>query len=424
VTGAVYRYGVTGFGPGTGQRRRFPALDPEPPPPPWWRRLVIPAALLAVAGAVVAVVQLYPSPATGPQRTVARAGHSTQGLPAGPRIQAPGRIAAITPTGALVLANPDGTQLTRVHGLGNVGQNLTRSPGGRYLALFNGQLVSVKQGPALASYPSKIPLSSLYSVAWPQPFADHDRAVVMLHDYGDPSQSASNPIFVASIASGNTVPLGNGDSVAGDPQAAGVFVTVAAPLGATATSLADSPDSAVVLRDAGHAAVRLATAVQLARDLGLHGRPPVSLAVFPSPSGREVAVTVRPAAGGPARGIVVLSRAGRLIARIPGTLAAFSGPVGDGTGPVPPVWSPSGRSLAYLSASQSGRQGVGIWSARGHLVASELPATNGSYDGCIWSPDDRLILCAAAGGDWAVASARSGPAGAARGAGFPVAWLR
>jgi hypothetical protein len=55
--GAVYRYGVTGFGPGTGQRRRFPALDPEPPPPPWWR-LVIPVALLAVAGAVVAVVQL------------------------------------------------------------------------------------------------------------------------------------------------------------------------------------------------------------------------------------------------------------------------------------------------------------------------------------------------------------------------------
>ena len=311
VTGAVYRYGVTGFGPDTGQRRRFPALDPEPPPPPWWRRLVIPAALLAVAGAVVAVVQLYPFPATGPHRTPARAGHSAQGQPTGPRIHAPGRIAAITPAGALVLANPDGTQLTRVHGLGNVGQNLTLSPGGRYLALFNGQLVSVKRGPALASYPGKVPLSSLYSVAWPQPFADHDRAVVMLNDYGDPSESASNPIFVASIASGSTVPLGNGDSVAGDPQAAGVFVAVAAPLGATATSIADSPDSAIVLRDAGHAAVRLATAAQLARDLGLHGRPLVSLAVFPSPSGREVAVTVRPAAGGPARGIVVLSRAGR-----------------------------------------------------------------------------------------------------------------
>src|SRR5690242_20804808 len=49
-----------------------------------------------------------------PYTTLFRSGHSTQGLPAGPRIQAPGRIAAITPTGALVLANPDGTQLTRV----------------------------------------------------------------------------------------------------------------------------------------------------------------------------------------------------------------------------------------------------------------------------------------------------------------------
>ena len=60
---------------------------------------MIPAALLAVAGAVVAVVQLYPFPATGPHRTAARAGHSTQGQPAGPRIQASGRIAAITPAG-------------------------------------------------------------------------------------------------------------------------------------------------------------------------------------------------------------------------------------------------------------------------------------------------------------------------------------
>jgi hypothetical protein len=424
VTRADYRYGVTGTGQDSGQRRRFPALDPEPPPPPWWRRLVIPAALLAVAGAVVAVVQLYPFSATAPHRAAAHAGHSTRGQPAGPRFQAPGRIVAITPAGALVLANPDGSHLTRVHGLGNVGQNLTLSPGGRYLALFNGQLVSIRPGPALASYPGKIPVSSLYSVAWPQPFADHDRAVAMLQDYGDPSESVSTPIFVVSIASGDTVRLGNGDSVAGDPQAPGVFVAVAAPFGRTATSLTGNPDSAVVLRDAGHPPVTLATAARLGRDLGLHGRPPVSLAVFPSPTGRDVAVIVRPAAGGPARGIVVLSRTGQLIARIPGTLATGNGPAGGSAEPVPPVWSPSGRSLAFLSASQSGRQGVGIWSARGHVVASELPATNGSYGGCVWSPDGRLILCAAADGDWAVASAGGGPAGAARGTGFPVAWLR
>jgi hypothetical protein len=164
VTGAVYRYGVAGFEQDSGERRRFPALDPEPPPPPWWRRLLIPA-----------------------------------------------------------------------------------------------------------SYPGKVPLSSLYSVAWPQPFADHDRAVAMLKDYGDPTESASNPIFVASIASGDTVPLGTGDSVAGDPQAPGVFVAVAAPLGRTATSLAGSPNSAVLLRDAGHRPVMLATAAQLDRYLGLHG---------------------------------------------------------------------------------------------------------------------------------------------------------
>jgi WD40-like Beta Propeller Repeat len=179
-----------------------------------------------------------------------------------------------------------------------------------------------------------------------------------------------------------------------------------------------------VLRDAGHRPVILATAAQLDRYLGLHGRPPVSLAVFASPSGGKLAVTIRPAAGGPVRGIVVLSRAGKLIARIPGPLATSRGSACASGEPIPPVWSPSGRSLAFLSASQSGRQGVGIWAARGHLVASELPATNGSYGGCVWSPDGRLILCAAADGDWAVASAGGAPAGAARGAGFPVAWLR
>ena len=385
---------------------------------------MIPAALLVLAGAVAAVVQLHPFAGTPAHRAAARAGQPAQAQPAGPRIHAAGRIVASTPAGALVLANPDGSHLTPVRGLGNAGQHLTLSPGGRYLALFNGQLVSIRPGPALASYPGKVPLSSLFSVAWPQPFANHDRAVAMLKDYGDPSESASNPIVVASIASGDTVSLGNGDSVAGDPQALGVFVTVAAPLGRTPTSLAGSPDSGVVLRDAGHAPERLATAAQLVRDLGLHGQPPVSLAVFPSPSGREVAITIRPAAGGPARGIVVLSRSGHLIARIPGALATGGGALGDGTEPVPPVWSASGRYLAFLSAGQSGRPGVGIWSAGRHLVAAQLPPANGSYRSCVWSPDGRQILCAAAGGDWAVASAGGGgPAGVARGAGSPVTWL-
>jgi hypothetical protein len=140
---------VAGFEQDSGARRRFPALDPEPPPPPWWRRLVIPAALLVLADAVAAVVQLNPFSSTATHQVAPRAGHPTQGQLAGPRIQAPGRIVAITPAGALVLANPDGSHLTRVHGLGNVGQHLTLSPDARYPALFNGQLVSIRQGPAL-----------------------------------------------------------------------------------------------------------------------------------------------------------------------------------------------------------------------------------------------------------------------------------
>ena len=51
----------------------------------------------------------------------------------------------------------------------------------------------------------------------------------MLRDFGDPTQSASNPISVVSIATGRSVSLGTGDQVAGDPAAEGVFASLTAP---------------------------------------------------------------------------------------------------------------------------------------------------------------------------------------------------
>ena len=213
--------------------------------------------------------------------------------------------------------------------------------------------------------------------------------------------------------------LGLGDQVAGDPAAEGVFTTVTAPLAAHAVSLQTSPDATVVLRDAGRRPVRLATAAELSQDVGLRRRLAVSLAVYPSPSGAEASVTVRPAGGGSGGGMVILTRSGRLVAALP---------VRGGSGPAlsAPVWSPSGTSLAYLGTSRSAAPRLSVWSAgRQAVVSSTLPPLAGRYGACVWSPDGTSVLCPAAGGsEWVVTPAAGGHPAVASGPGLPVAWLQ
>ena len=415
---AAYRGSVAGFQRDEVPRRRFPALDPEPPPPPWWRRLLWPACVLAGAAVAVTAVQVLPSLFAGSpaaRSAAARPGHR----PAGPVIRASGRIVVVTASGGLALANPDGSHLARAGGIGNVGDAVAASPDNRYISLLNGQVISVRPGPSLASFPGKVELDSNTTVPLPDPFADHERAVVMLADFGDPAFSSSNPISVVSIATGRSVSLGSGHQVAGDPAAAGVFTTVTEPLPEVGVSLQITPDARVVRRDAGLPPVRLATAGELSHAVGLPRRLAVSLAVYPSPSGAEAAVTVRPASGGRGGGLVILTRSGRTVTALP---------AGAGTGPAPgnPVWSPSGTSLAYLSTSSSGASRLSVWSAgRPGVVSSALPALAGRYGACVWAPDAAAVLCPAAGGSqWVVARAAGGRPAVTRGPGLPVAWLR
>jgi hypothetical protein len=418
VIGAIYRGSVAGFQRDEVPRRRFPALDPEPPPPPWWRRLLVPAGVLAAVAVVVTAVRLLlplvvGSPASRSPEAV-RLGHH----PVGPAVRAAGRVVLVTGSGSLALANPDGSHLARPGGLGNVGDAVAASPDNRYISLLNGQVISISAGPRLASFPGKVQLSSNTTVTLPDPFADHGRAVVMLQDYGDPTFSSSNPISVISIATGRSVSLGTGDQVAGDPAAAGVFTTVTGPLPTGAVSLQNNPDATVVLRDAGRPPVLLATASELSHDVGLPRHLAVSLAVYPSPSGASAAVTVRPASGGSDGGIVILTRAGRMVAALL---------VRRGAGPdlSAPFWSPSAKSLAYLSTGRSGAAQLSIWAAGRPIESSDLPASAGRYGSCVWAPDGTSVLCASAGGsEWVVARAAGGQTAVTPGPGLPVAWLR
>jgi hypothetical protein len=422
VIGAPYRGPVAAFQRDETPRRRFPALDPEPPPPPWWRRLLWPACALAAAALVVTAVRLVPSFFPGSPTAPGHsrgAHHPRRGEGAGPAPPAAGRVVFVTQSGALALANPDGSHLARAGGFGNVGDSVAVSPDNRYISLLNGQVIRISPGPALASFPGKVQPGSGSAVALPDPFADHGQAVVMLQDFGDPTYSSTNPISVISIATGRSVALGSGDQVAGDPAAAGVFTTVSASIAAGAASLVTTPDARVVIRDAGRPPVLLVTARQLTRDLGLPRRLAVSLAVYPSPRGTEAAVTVRPAAGGPGGGLVILTRSGRTVARLPARAGAAPAPGG-------PAWSPSGKSLAYLGSTSGGSPELSVWSAgRRPLESSPLPASAGRYGECVWAPDATSVLCPASGGSqWVIAPAGGGLPAVVPGPGMPVAWLR
>src|SRR5216683_1052745 len=209
-------------------------------------RVGMPAGVLAIAGTVVTAVLFWPF-SSGAPRSAAWAA------------LADGRIVAVTPAGGFALSDPAGGHVTRPGGLGSVGDLVAAAPGNRLIALFNGQVVRVRPGPALAPYPAKVPLSSETSVAWPDPFADQGRALVILLDYGTLTGSTSNPISVVSLATGERASLGAGEHVAGDPRAAGAFVAVAAPARPSATLVRATPDSRIELRDAARPPFLLAT---------------------------------------------------------------------------------------------------------------------------------------------------------------------
>lgn len=329
-----------------------------------------------------------------------------------------GRIVVLAPAGYLALADPDGTHVTRMSALGNAGQSVTAAPDGRFLSLGNGQFAVVRNGATLAAYPSKVPLSSNYAAAQPDSFAYHDRDVVMLgNNGGGSSYSVQNPITVFSLGTGSSTPLGIGDAVAGDPLAAGVFASVAAPPTASATVTQVTPDSRVELRDAGRPALVLATAGALNRDLGQGRNGPVQLIPYPDPSGDKIAVVVRSAShsqeGG---GIVVLNRAGRV-------LATRATPFGV---PGIPAWSPSGASLAYASTGSTGNA-LFIWTVGQPGAPRAVPSGDSTYVWCVWSPDGRSILCDATANagpqGWAVGTTSGGALTMVGGLGQPVAWL-
>ncbi|HKB30049.1 MAG TPA: hypothetical protein VKD26_04360, partial [Streptosporangiaceae bacterium] len=336
-----------------------------------------------------------------------------------------GRIMVATQEGYLALTDPDGAHYTRVtvRGLVPAGQIAPiLAPDGRSLTTL-GQVIAIGGGQPAAAQNTNVDLNMM-SPANSGPFADHDRALVATDNfYGYGSATAS--IVVYDLAGGGHRALGTGDNVAGDPAAAGAFVSVAGPVqpSASVANPARNPDARVELRDAGRRPVVLATARTLSRVLGLDPSAAVDLVPYPDPAGDKVAVQVELVnGGGQTGGVVVLNRSGHVLGSVP----PVSGPVVG----QPLAWSPTGRALAFPGPSAGvGRPQLITWTVGAQPRSDAFPGASLRYGPCLWSPGESAILCSAFGQGgpqserWVLASIQGGPMATVAARGTPLVWL-
>lgn len=407
VAGAAMTGAVTGEAYSSGPR--FPALDPEPPPAQRVRRrILVGVACVAIAAVVVGL-------------SLVLSGSHVKGgpevMPATIRLF--GRVVVVDRLGNLATSRPDGTNVRVVPSVGKVQLTIVASADGKFLATRDGTVISLA-GPVVSVEHTAINLERSQAVPMSEPFADHDRALVVLNvgRFGGPTATAG--VEVVDLASGRQVPLGTADAASGDPAQVGAFVS--APASDTSTSTAGqvrTADSAVELRDAGAAAVRLISAAQAADVVGIDPSIPVALEPFPDAAGDKVAITVTMTNGNAPAGLVIVDRSGQ----IQGEVLASVGMVVQSL----VSWSPDGSTLAYVTPSRNG-SAVATWTVGGGSTVRPMPPGGPAPFGCLWSPDGTALVCPGSGDaqnkqEWYVMGAGPGPVAVVVAPWLPLAWI-
>jgi hypothetical protein len=311
---------------------------------------------------------------------------------------------------------------------------------GRYLANLEGQLVTM--GPAGPTSISNLVTSAGLaatdqgaSSGWAHvSFADGGRYVVATTcNLASPvSQSWVADLIPASGGKGRA--LGTVTDAVGDPDSAAAIVS--GPVSSSAASSATecfspetAPDNAVELRVPGRGNRTLVTAAKLKGALGWPLATPVLLSTYPGPGGSRLALRVQadtpPGQQVPRQAVVVISRAGRILAHMP--LPAASSLM---------QWSPDGQRIALCRAGPRAPSGVAVWSP-GHGVRTiALPGHHDvACNQLLWSPDGSQLIYAAYATErgltqadnlqhgWTVIDLRSGRVHDVTAPGQPAAWL-
>jgi hypothetical protein len=187
----------------------------------------------------------------------------------------------------------------------------------------------------------------------------------------------------------------------------------------------------VEIRQPGHAARTLVTAAELKGVLGWPSATQVLLSADPGPGGSRLAVRVfvdtPPGQGQPVprQAVVVISRAGRILAHM--ALPGASGMM---------QWSPDGHRIAFCGAGPRAPSSVTVWSVGQGVRTIVLP---GRHDvACrqlLWSPGGSQLIYAAKATErgltkadnlqhgWTVIDLRSGQVHDVTAPGQPAAWL-
>ena len=367
-----------------------PAFEPRPLRP---RRLHyavgLIAVLLLVTGGVTAVLR----PSSGQPKRI-------DGLRS-----LYGDIAAETPGGAVVSYEPATGRETRyiLNGAPPRFRPVALSPDGTTWLGSDGVVLTVADG--RVAHASVAVADGMPETAGPvsDPFSDGDSGVVVMSRR---TRVAPSEASVVDVRNGSSYDLGPAEAAAGDPQEMGAFVSAEGVTGYD-----------VELRRPGEAPQKLATAAQLAVDVGWNPDRPVRLAVYPSPTGEALAVVLTPleAIGGDTP-MAVLDRTGGLLAAID-----------DWRGPMygaRPVWSPGAHQLAYPTYTTSG-PAVAVGTETGAFGTVSAPPES-VIGPCVWSVSSTDVMCQARTGnraEWLYALPTSGRLLASRSAGRPVGWV-
>jgi hypothetical protein len=377
---------------------RFPAIEPEPPPVSFVRRLARVTAVLAAVAGVGAAVTVAP---TLGDDAVPRP--EPTGAPA-----APGRVVVV-----------DGMHLSITDSRGAVRGPLTDDlqidpafvdvvpdPAGKRAVTGAGpgfgettQLLVDLTRPMARAVPA-VPADLLQDgVLAAAPWADRGRSLVL----------ASGPeldrLGLVDVTTGRVTPVGRGTSAAGDPTAAAVL----AATGGRALPDVDGRHAGgtfarIERLQAGRRPVLLRTAQQLAADAGLPATEPLLVQrLVVSPDGGRIVLgldaagtrefprgTNNPPRVRPAGALVVLDRAGRVVA-VRRSL--------DGHGLDWVRWSHDGRLALGVSVEtdtvNSADHVLTYWDLRAPPLEVRLPGAfpNTLLTPCTWSPTGERLLC-------------------------------
>lgn len=370
----------------------FPALDPEPTRREVWRRRLWPAAgtlgVCVVGAGIAAGVILGTGGTTKPAATAsahpsAKANH--------PKITAGGLVVLANQDGQIFVSRPDGSHRKEIGRLRHQASGAAVSGNGQSIVTTSpgGDLYVLGGGVGFGQPTDVIPVGRRHHdpLGLPdQPWSDHGDALVVTSTSG-----GHLPVLLeTNLRTTATKSLGDGIDASGDPAAKGALVAkgTAGPIKEGQQSVL--PVDALQLRDLGKRPTDIMTARFFAVATSQPPKDPYTLSGFFSPDGQTVAVFGHDLSKtSQGYGLLLIKRDGATpIYEINSGGAQVFG--GD--------FAHDNHAFVYTIEPTKIDQGkivfIDLSSPRKPaLTVRFAPNSIDFLGGCLWSPNDKYVMC-------------------------------